>query len=179
LIRLLYSVVLVKQLNNLYDLTNELYSYSLWRRTLSHNSLLPDSFGFLGGTGLPHLIRCERSRLRCHGHSLLLSSYLCRIKWKENSSCSTCVHPLQDLTHLLLDCLASELLRRAIFSISSIFDLWSRPWGVARLLGFRGVPPCPHPRKGSDSITTTNYIAVLDLILVRLQSIFLAYQSLL
>jgi len=28
---------------------------------------------------LRHLIRCELSRLRCHGHSLLLSSYLCRI----------------------------------------------------------------------------------------------------
>ena len=27
----------------------------------------------------------------------------------------------------------------------SILDLWSRPWGVARLLGLRGVPPRPHP----------------------------------
>ena len=24
-------------------------------------------------------------------------------------------------------------------------DLWSRPWGVARLLGFRGIDPRPHP----------------------------------
>jgi len=29
---------------------------------------------------LPRLIRCELFRLRCHGHNLLLSSYLCRIK---------------------------------------------------------------------------------------------------
>jgi len=28
---------------------------------------------------LPRLVRCEPSRLRCHGHNLLLSSYLCRI----------------------------------------------------------------------------------------------------
>jgi len=66
---------------------------------------------FLEELALPRLIRCEFSRLRCHGHSLLLSSYLCRIKRKENSSCSTCGHPLQDLTHLLLDCPASEPLR--------------------------------------------------------------------
>jgi len=39
---------------------------------------------------------------------------------------------LQDMTHLLLDCAASEPLRRAIFgTTSSIFDLWSRPWGVS------------------------------------------------
>ena len=30
----------------------------------------------------------------------------------------------------------------------SILDLWSRPWGVARLLGLRGVPPRPHPSEG-------------------------------
>jgi len=34
-------------------------------------------------------------------------------------------------SHLLLDCLASETLRQVIFgTISSIFDLWSRPLGV-------------------------------------------------
>jgi len=77
----------------------------------------------------PRLIRCELFRLRCHGHSLFLSSYLCRIKRKENS-CSACGHPLRGLTHLL-DCPASEPLRHAIFDTTSIFDLWSRPWGVA------------------------------------------------
>ena len=30
----------------------------------------------------------------------------------------------------------------------SILDLWSRPWGVARLLGLRRAPPCPHPLEG-------------------------------
>ena len=38
-----------------------------------------------------------------------------------------------------------------------ILDLWSRPWGVARLLGLRGVPPRPHPSEGvgCTNITTT------------------------
>jgi len=31
---------------------------------------------------------------------------------------------------------------------SSISDLWSRPWGVARLFRLRGVFPSPHPSKG-------------------------------
>jgi len=63
---------------------------------------------------------------------------------------------LQDLTHLLLDCPASEPLRRAIFGTTSyIFDPWSRPWGVARLLGFRGVHPRPISLEGSGIITTT------------------------
>jgi len=32
----------------------------------------------------------------------------------------------------------------AIFGATSIFNLWSRAWGVARLLGLRGVLPRPH-----------------------------------
>jgi len=124
--------------------------YPLWRRNLSHNSLscrIPSVSS--EELALSRLIRCELSRLCCHGYSLLLSSYLRRIKRKENSSCSACGNPLQDLTYLLLDCRASEPLRRAIFgTTSSIFDLWSRPWGVARLLDLRGVPPRPHPSKG-------------------------------
>jgi len=64
------------------------------------------------------------------------------------SSCSACGHPLQDPSHLLIDCPAFEPLRRAIFGTTSIFDLWSRPWGVARMLGLRGVPPHPHPSEG-------------------------------
>jgi len=78
--------------------------YSFWGRNFSHNSLSCQIFSiFLEELALARHIYCELSRLRCHGHSLLLSSYLCRIKRKENSSCSACGHPLQDLTHLLLD----------------------------------------------------------------------------
>jgi len=54
-------------------------------KSFSQLPLLPDSFGFLREElALPFLICCELSRLRCHGHSLLLSFYLCRIKRKQN-----------------------------------------------------------------------------------------------
>jgi len=95
-----------------------------------------------------HLARFELSRLCCHSHSLLLSSYLSRFF---KPSCSACGHHLQVLTHLLLelDCPTSEPLRRAIFGTTfSIFYLWSRPWGVALMLGLRGVSPRPHRSKG-------------------------------
>ena len=124
--------------------------YRNWRRHISHSHLnfqVPEvsSEELL----LSRSIRSELSRLRCHGHSLLLSSYLHRISRKENSDCSACGHPLQNLNHLLLDCPASEPLRKSIFGSSlSILDLWSRPWGVARLLGLHGVPPRPHPSEG-------------------------------
>ena len=124
--------------------------YRNWRRHISHSHLnfqVPEvsSEELL----LSRSIRCELSRLRCHGHSLLLSSYLHRISRKENSDCSVCGHPLQNLNHFLLDCRASEPLRKSIFGSSlSILDLWSRPWGVARLLGLRGVPSRPHPSEG-------------------------------
>ena len=112
-------------------------------------SELPSPRSLFGGTPSSRSIRSELSRLRCHGHSLLLSSYLHRISRKENSDCSACGHPLQDLNHLLLDCLASEPFGKSIFGSSlSILDLWSRPWGVARLLGLRRVPPRPHPSEG-------------------------------
>ena len=99
--------------------------------------------------GLPRHARCVLSRLRCNGHSLLLSSYLNRIGKIETSSCSACGHPTQDVFHLILHCPATNSLRLSIFGPhTSIFDLWSRPWGVARLLGLHGLPPCPHPKEG-------------------------------
>ena len=30
----------------------------------------------------------------------------------------------------------------------SLYDLWFRPWGVARLLALHGLLPCPHPSEG-------------------------------
>jgi len=85
----------------------------------------------------------------CWLSSLLSSnfSHLLYIQtFPASGSQSPLQHPLQDLTHLFLDCPASEPLRRAIFgTTSSIFDLWSRPWGVDRLLSLHGVPPHPHP----------------------------------
>jgi len=61
------------------------------------------------------------------------------------------------LTHLLLNCPASEPLRRAIFgTTSSIFYVWSRPgvwidcWVSVEFLH------APIPRKGSGNTTTLN-----------------------
>ena len=98
---------------------------------------------------LPRHARCVLSRLRCNGHSLLLGSYLSGIGRIENSSCSACGHPSQDISHLILHCPATDSLHRSLFGDSlSLYDLWSRPWGVARILGLHGLPPCPHPSEG-------------------------------
>ena len=95
---------------------------------------------------LPRHARCVLSRLRCNGHSLLLDSYLSRI---ENLSCSACGHSFQDTSHLILHCPATDSLSCSLFGDSlSLYNLWSRPWGVARLLGLHGLPPCPHPSEG-------------------------------
>ena len=98
---------------------------------------------------LPRHARCALSRLRCNGHSLLLGSYLSRIGRFENPSCSACGYSSHDTSHLILHCPATDSLRRSLFGDSpSLYDLWSRPWGVARLLGLHGLPPCPHPSEG-------------------------------
>ena len=136
--------------------------YHSWRRHISHSYLncqVPkvSSEELL----LSRPICCELSRLRCHGHSLLLSSYLDRISRKENSACSACRHPLQELNHLLLDCPASEPLRKSIFG-SSLFlscgpdlGVWPDYWVSAEFLR------TPIPRKGSGSTTTILDPAIL------------------
>ena len=86
-------------------------------------------------------------RLRCNGHNLLLSSYLFRIGRIENPSCSACGHSTQDTSYLIVHSPATDSLRRLLFGDSlSLYDLWSRPWGVSR---FHGLPPCPHPSEGA------------------------------
>ena len=96
---------------------------------------------------LPRHARCVLC-LRCNGHSLLLSSYLSMIGRIENHSCSVCGHSSQ-IFHLILHGPATDSLRRSLFGDSlSLYDLWSRPWGVAQLLGLHGLPPCPHSSEG-------------------------------
>ena len=98
---------------------------------------------------LPHHARGILSRLCCNGHSLLLGSYLSKIGRIKNLSCSACGHSSQDTSHLILHCPATDSLRRSLFGDSlSLYDLWSRAWGVARLLELHSFPPCPHPSKG-------------------------------
>ena len=98
---------------------------------------------------LPRHTRCVLSRLRCNGHSLLLSSYFSRIGRIESPSCSACGHLSEDTSHFILHCPATHSLRRSLFGYSlSLHDLWSRTWRVGRLVGFYGLPSCPHPSEG-------------------------------
>ena len=117
---------------------------------LSHQSILTHKFPQFPLRNLCSLVMLAvSSRLRCNGHSLLLGSYLSRIDRIENSSCSACGHSSQDTSHLILHCPATDSLRRSLFGDSwSLYDLWSRPWRVARLLGLHGLPPCPHLSEG-------------------------------
>ena len=65
---------------------------------------------------LPRHARCVLSRLRCNGHSSLLSSYLSRIG--KRPSCSACGHAPKDTSHLILHCPATDSLRRSLFGDS-------------------------------------------------------------
>ena len=74
---------------------------------------------------------------------------LSRIGRIENPSCSACGHSPQYTSYLILHCPGTNSLRRSLLGDSlSLYDLWSRPWGVSRFLGLRGLPPCPHPSEG-------------------------------
>ena len=98
---------------------------------------------------LPRHAHCVLSRLRCNGHSLLLSSYLTRIGRMENPSSSACGHSFQDNSHLILHCPATDCLHGSLFGDSlSLYNFWSRYLGVALLLRLHGLPPCPHPSEG-------------------------------
>ena len=95
---------------------------------------------------LPRPIRCELSRVFATMATVFF--YLHRISRKENSACSAC-----DTLHRASIISSSTVLPLNPFvnlSLAplSIFNLWSSPWGVARLLGLRGVPPCPQPSEG-------------------------------
>jgi len=121
--------------------------YTLWKRNLFHNSL-PSQVPSVSSEELARslLIRWELSQLRCHGHSLLLPM---QDKTKEEFFLQFLQTPsARSNSPSLLDCPASEPLRRAILHYtSSIFDLWSKPWGVAPLLDLSGVHPRLIPRK--------------------------------
>ena len=124
--------------------------FSDWRRTVSSKffdtqvpSIATEELV------LPRHTRCVLSRLRCNGHSLLLSSYLSRIGRIGNPSCSVCRHSSLDTSHLILHCPARAPLRRSLFGDSlSLYDLWSRPWEVFQLLELHGFLPYVHPSEG-------------------------------
>ena len=123
------------------------FLFSDWRRTVSSkffDTQVPSIS--TKELVLPRHACCVLSRLRCNGHSLLLSFYLSRIGRIKNPSCSACRHSSQDISHFILHCPATDSLGHSLFGDSlSLYDLWFKPLGVARLLGLHGLPPCPHP----------------------------------
>ena len=134
----------------LFSLVSTLSFFLDWRRTVS--------FKFFD-TQVPSIsteelvlsrhARCVLPHLRCNRYSLLLSSYVSRIGRMENPSCSACGRSSQDTSHLILPCAATDSLRRSLFGDSlPLYDLWSRPWGVARLLGLHDCLPCSHRLEG-------------------------------
>jgi len=114
----------------------------------------PDSFVFLGGTGF----------FPSHPLWTVLTSL-------PQSQPSLVLLPMQDKTeaefylqHLRTPSAGSNLPPPELSCIWAYpachlwhnffhFDLWSRPWGVAQLLGFCGVPPSPHPLEEGGSTT--------------------------
>ena len=98
---------------------------------------------------LPRHARCVRSRLRCNGHSLWLSSYNSSIGRIENPFCRACGHSSQDTSHLILYCPATDFAPLTLATLS-LFTT-SRP-GPRKLPDFWGsmvTRHAPIPRKGS------------------------------
>ena len=94
--------------------------------------------------------RCVLSDLCCNEYRLHFNFYLSRIGRIENPLCSACGHPIQDTSHRIRHCPAIyRSLCRSLFGDSlSLYNLWSRPWQVSRLLELHGLPPRLHPTEG-------------------------------
>ena len=89
---------------NLFPLISSTYSslFSDWRRTTVLSKFFDTQVPSISTEELvlPRHARCVLSRLRCNGHSLLLSFYVSRIGRIENPSCSVCGHSPQDTSIL-------------------------------------------------------------------------------
>ena len=108
--------------------------FSRTRGVPSHlNSFTHRSLGFTEKLVLPRHAHCVLSRLRCNGHIFLLNLTFPGLA---ESSCSACGYPIQDTSHLILHCPATDSLRRSLFGDSlSLHYLWSRPCGSCSASG--------------------------------------------
>ena len=109
----------------LLPLVSTLLFFSDWRRTVS-SKFFDTQVASISTEELvlSRHVSCVLSRLRCNGHSLMLSSYLSRIGRIENPSCSACGHSSQDTSHVILHCPATDCLCRSLFGDSLfLYDL--------------------------------------------------------
>ena len=125
------------------------FLFSEWRRTTS-SKFFDTQVPSISTEELVLLrhARCVFSHLHCNGHSLLPSSYF--FNWQNREFDMQRMRNLsQDTSQVILHCPATDSLRRSLFGVSlSIYNLWARPWGVARLLGLHVLPPCPYSCEG-------------------------------
>ena len=124
--------------------------FSDWRRTVSSKFFDTQvSSIFTEKRVLPRHARCVLSRLRCSGHSFLLSSYFSRIGRIESPSCRACGHASQDTSHLILHCPATNFLRLSVTLRPLVQALESRP--ASEALWSSAMPPS----LGRCRVTTT------------------------
>jgi len=127
-------------------------------KSFSQLPLLPDSFGFLRGTGPSPSRPLWTVQFCCHGYNLLLSTYLCRIKRKREFFLQRLRTPSLGSNSLPFG------LSRICMSLSGVpslalflpfltsgpdFGAWPDCWVSVEFL------LAPIPRKGSGSTTTT------------------------
>jgi len=95
--------------------------------------------------------------VNCPDFAATVTAFSRHLPMQDKTACSACEHHLQDPTHLLLDCPASESLRRAIFGttvllpfLTSGTDLgvWPDCWVSVEFLR------APIPWKGYGGTTT-------------------------
>ena len=144
---------------SLFPLTSRIHSrlFSDWRRTVS-SKYFDTQVSSISTEELvlPCHARCVLSRLRCNGHSLLLGSYLSRIGRIEKILLAAPVDT-RPRTSLISFCTVQlRTLRRSLFGDSlSLYDLWSRPWGVAPASGIPWSSAMP-PSLGRGRVINNN-----------------------
>ena len=107
---------------------------------------------------LPCHARCFLSRLRCNGHSFLLSSYFSRISKMENPSCNACGHSTQDTSHLILHCPATDFAPLILWRLSVYLRPLVQTLGSCLASGAAWSSAMP-PSLGKGRVTNNNNVS--------------------